>query len=61
VNRLIEEKGKKSITASIIEKSIELFGCTPDEKSDENLKWMLENGYRIKQMHKRGRRRRSRT
>jgi len=53
MNKLSEEKEKKSITAFIIEKSIELLGCTPDEKSDENLKWMCENGYGIKQVHKR--------
>ena len=29
----------------VIKKSIELFGFTPEEKSDENLKWMKENGY----------------
>ena len=57
VNGLSEEKEKKSITAFVIERSVELLGCTPDEKSDENLKWMRENGYRIQRVHKRGRRR----
>jgi len=48
---------KKSFTDLVIERSIESFGCTPDERSDENLKWMRENGYRIKQVHRRKRRR----
>jgi len=50
VNALNEDKGKKSSTDLVIERSVELFGFTPDEKSDENLKWMRENGYRIKQV-----------
>ena len=40
---------KKTYTDIVIEKSVELFGFTPEERSDENLKWMLENGYKIKQ------------
>jgi hypothetical protein len=55
VSRLGVEKEKKSLTDLIIEKSVELYGFTPDEKSDENLKWMRENGYVDKQMPKRGR------
>jgi len=46
------EKGKKSSTDLVIEKSVELYGFTPNEKSDENLKWMLENGYLIKQVQR---------
>jgi len=57
VNRLSEEKEKKSSTDFIIERFVELNGRTPDEMSDENLKWMREHGYRIKKRHKRGRRR----
>jgi hypothetical protein len=53
VNRLDVEKGKKSSTDLVIEKSVELYGFTPNEKSDENLKWMRENGYPIKQVQKR--------
>ena len=55
VSRLDAEKGKKSFTDLVIEKSVSLFGFTPDEKSDENLKWMRENGYLIKQVKRRGR------
>ena len=49
VSRLDEERRKKSFTDLMIKKSVELFGYTPDEKSDRNLKWMRENGYMIKQ------------
>ena len=52
VNRLDIEK-VKSLTDLIIEKSVELYGFTPSEKSEENLKWMLENGYPVKQVQKR--------
>ena len=55
VNGLGIKKGKKSLSDLVIERSVELLGCTLDERSDENLKWMQENGYSIKQMHKRGR------
>ena len=55
VSRLDVEKGKKSSTDLVIEKSVELYGFTPNEKSDENLKWMREHGYGIKQVQKRGR------
>lgn len=54
VNGLGIKKDKKSLSDLIVEKSIELLDRTPDERSDENLKWMRENGYRIKQVHKRG-------
>ena len=46
-----EEKRKKSPDL-VIDRSVELFGYTPDEKSDRNLEWMLENGYSIR--HRRG-------
>jgi len=55
VSRLDVEKGKKSSTDLVIEKSVELYGFTPNEKSDENLKWMREHGYGLKQVQKRGR------
>ena len=56
VSRLAVNKGKKSSTDLVIEKSVELYGFTPSEKSDENLKWMRENGYQIRQVqrHRRG-------
>lgn len=50
-----KHKGKRSLTDIIIEKSVELYGFTPDEKSDENLKWMFEKGYNVKQVKRRGR------
>ena len=49
------EKEKKSLTDLVIEKSVELYGFTPDEKSDENQKWMLKNGYLSKRPQKRRR------
>ena len=52
VNRLDVEK-VKGLTDLVIEKSVELYGFTPSEKSEENLKWMLENGYPVKQVQKR--------
>ena len=33
---------------------MELYGFTPEEKSDENEKWMLQNGYFGKKKLKRG-------
>ncbi len=45
MSRLDVEKGEKSSTDLVIEKSVELYGFTPDERSDENLNWMLKNGY----------------
>jgi len=47
---LVERKEKeKSFSDRVIEKSVELFGYTPDEKSDKNLEWMREHGYLVKQ------------
>ncbi len=56
VSKLGEEKEKKSLTDLVIEKSVELYNFTPSERSDENINWMLENGYMSKktQKHKRG-------
>jgi len=51
VCELGEERMKKRSSDLIIEKSVELFGYTPDEKSDKNWEWMREHGYLIK--HKR--------
>jgi hypothetical protein len=39
------KEGKKTSSDLVIEKSVELFGFTPEEKSDENIKWMREHGY----------------
>jgi hypothetical protein len=44
----VTSKEKKSFSELVTEKSLELFGFTPQEKSDQNLKWMLKNGYKIK-------------
>ena len=54
-NRLSLEKEKKSFTDIVIEKSVELYGFTPDEMSDENQNWMLENGYLSRRSQKRRR------
>ena len=51
MGELIEEKTKKQVSDLVIEKSVELFGFTPDEKSDKNLKWMQEHGYSIKRRY----------
>jgi len=45
---------KKSSTDRVIKKSMELFGYTPEEKSDENIEWMLRNGYLKERKNKRG-------
>ena len=50
VSTLSVEK-EKSSTDLLIEKSFELYGFTPKEKSDENRKWMRKNGYKIKNRH----------
>ena len=54
--KLNDERRKKSFSDLVIEKSVELYGFAPDDRSDENLKWMRENGYLIKQTqkHRRG-------
>jgi hypothetical protein len=49
------KKTKKSLTDLIIDRSYELLGCTLEERSDENLKWMYKNGYNVKENPKRGR------
>ncbi len=36
---------KRNPTDSVIQRSKELYGYTPEEKSDENRDWMLQNGY----------------
>ena len=58
--RLKLEKKEKSTTDIIIEKSVELYGLTPKEISDENQKWMLKNGYELTRPQKRRRGRRGR-
>ncbi len=54
VNNLVPESKKKNFNELIIEQSMELYGYTPAEKSDENEKWMLQNGYFGKKKLKRG-------
>jgi hypothetical protein len=51
VSVLSIDKEKKSFEL-VIEKSVELFGFTPEEKSNENVRWMRSNGYDIKQVQK---------
>ena len=61
---LISEKGKKNSTNLVIKRSKELYGYTPAEKSDENMEWMLRNGYiKVKRQKRgtRGRRRKAET
>jgi len=54
VNGLNSEKGNKNTTDLVIKRSKELYGYTPEEKSDENIEWMLRNGYMKEKRHKRG-------
>ena len=54
VNGLTSEKGEKSNTDLVIKRSKELFGYTPEEKSNENIEWMLRNGYLKEKKNKRG-------
>ena len=58
VNSLNSEKGKNNNTDLVIKRSKELYGYTPEEKSDENIEWMLRNGYIKEKRNKRGARRR---
>ena len=53
VNSLNSEKGKNN-TDLVIKRSKELYGYTPAEKSDENIEWMLRNGYIKEKRRKRG-------
>jgi len=57
MSELNEKRAGKSFSDRVIEKSVELFGFTPDEKSDKNLEWMRQNRYLVK--HKRMRHKRS--
>ncbi len=54
VNGLNPEKDKKNSTDQVIKRSKELYGYTPEEKSDQNMEWMVENGYLQKKRHRRG-------
>jgi hypothetical protein len=56
VNVLTSGKAKGNPTDLLIQRSKELYGYTPEEKSDENREWMLQNGY-LKKRHRRGIRR----
>ena len=60
VNQLVSESIKKRSTDQVIEKSMDLYGYTPAEKSDANEKWMLLNGYLKKRKVKHDKRRRGR-
>jgi hypothetical protein len=64
VNALSSAKSKGNSTDFVIKRSKELYGYTPEEKSDENIAWMLKNGYIKEKRHSRGtrgRRRKSET
>ena len=54
VNSLNSAKGKKNTTDNVIKRSKELYGYTTEEKSDENIEWMLRNGYIKEKRNKRG-------
>ena len=54
VNALSAVKTKKSSTDRVIARSKDLYGFTPEEKSDENMEWMLQNGYIQEKRHRRG-------
>jgi len=53
---LSEKRTEKSFSDRVIEKSVELFGFTPNEKSDENREWMSEHGYLVEYKRKHHRR-----
>ncbi len=54
VTSLNSEKGKKKITDLLIKRSKDLYGYTPEEKSNENMEWMLQHGYLKDKRHRRG-------
>jgi hypothetical protein len=45
VGNLAQEIVEKKTTDVIIERSVELYGYTPEQKTAENLKWMRQHGY----------------
>ncbi len=59
-SRLTTEKDLKQTTSLVIERSKELYGYTPEEKTDENIKWMLKNGYLVNRKGRKGKRRKGR-
>lgn len=62
MNDLISENDEKNSTDQVIKRSKELYGYTPEQKSDENMEWMIQNGYLQKKRNRRGTRgRRSET
>jgi hypothetical protein len=52
VTLLVSNQKKKTIL--IIEKAEKEYGISLDRKSNENLEWMIQNGYFIKKRRKRG-------
>lgn len=42
----LNQTEKKRVADEVIEKSIELYGLTPDEMSDKNEEWMKKRGYK---------------
>ncbi len=62
MNALSSGKVRRNPTDSVIQRSMELYGYTPAEKSDENLEWMLQNGYLKEKRYRRSiQRKRSKT
>jgi hypothetical protein len=60
VDSLNTEEGETNTTDLVIKRSKELYGYTPEEKSNENIEWMLRNGYLKEKKNKRGTRGRQR-
>jgi hypothetical protein len=54
VDNLTSDSGKKTVRDQVIKRSMELYGYTPEEKSDENAEWMRRNGYFGKRRYKWG-------
>jgi hypothetical protein len=42
----MSHESKKGLADEVIQRSIELFGLTPDEISRNNVEWMRKNGYK---------------
>ncbi len=54
VSSLVSGSKKKISADLVIEQAKELYGFTLEEKSAENLEWMLNNGYLKKKRARRG-------
>ncbi len=52
MNSMVSEFKKKKFSDLVTEKSKDLFGYTPEQRTAENLVWMIENGYLSKKRNK---------